>query len=129
MKKIFTTILAVFVLSTSIGAPFTTHTCFADDEKEYSFTLQDDCCGEIPVSNINKSITTECCELYSTFFQVDFDAFSLIKTLSFTPPFEVLIFSFEPVIEDSETEIYAPEDRAPPKAGRILLSLIQSFLI
>lgn len=105
------------------------HTCVSDEKTEYSFDLQDDCCGEIPVKDINKLITTECCEFYSTFLQVDFDAFSLLKTLSFIPPVEVISYSFEQVIIREINEIYPPEDRAPPKAGRYLLSLIQSFLI
>lgn len=128
MKKILSTILALFVLSTSIGAPFSKHTCFSDNKTKYGFDIHDECCEKVPETTTTY-IITECCEFYSTYLQVDFDAFSLLKTFSFIPPVNDLTVSFEQGIIQEIIKIYPPEDRAPPKSGRLLLSFIQSFLI
>jgi len=134
MKKIFSVILSLVILVTSMGFTVSSHICGGKKVKtELSIGATDVSCGMEKNTNnctSNKQMKSNCCKDEYQLIQNDEDFSQQITHFDFSPDFLIaFITSYVELFENETTEIDFFANHSPPPLIKDIPVLIQSFLI
>jgi len=134
MNKIFSVILSLVILTTSMGFTVSSHICGGKKVKTvFSVGVADVSCGMEKKANdcsSKKQMKKNCCEDEVQLIQNDKDYIQQITNFDFSPNFLIaFVTTYVELFENETTEIDFFSDHSPPPLIRDIPVLIQSFLI
>ncbi len=134
MKKVFSVILSLVILVTSMGFTVSSHICGGKRVKtEFGLTTIDVSCGmEKKVSSCasEEQMKPNCCKDEFQLIQIEEDYTQQLTKINFSLDFFIAFAtSYIELLHNETTEIDFFTDHSPPPLIRNIPVLVQSFLI
>ena len=134
MKKIFSVILSLVILVTSMGFTVSSHICGGKEVKtEYAMTITDVSCGMEQEENNCASgmqLKSNCCQDQFRLIQMDEDYTQELTPIDFSIDFSIIIITtLLDLVPSTSLQTTFYKDYSPPPLIRDIPVMVQSFLI